>query len=294
MAWADSYPAIVAELTRRNGAWSQGVPKMRIHDMVAVAGIYGASVIAAVKRIAQGIPRSDFVTSDGLLDNGALARYQAPYDTIDAPTYVTAAAPANVSTPWKRTPRKLTDLQKRRADVLGIKVVTYEPCRFPSDGVPVLGVIGVTLGDRNPQLELIHFLRQLMADYQRALDRITLATLVYGGAGFYDDAFAGRDACEMVLQAFRAMNGDLDTLAENPPTSLSQDIRGALGEALDASKEATKDIAHAAGKAANYIAETGGEVGASFLDGLFKNATVTSLAILGLVGYVALKKWSVI
>lgn len=277
MGFTDEYPKLVAELVRRNGKYEAGVPRLRVADMLAVLGLYSRAMLSAIPRIAtSGIVRSDFVTEDGIWTAPA-GTARSPWllataDTISPAQYLTESIGIEGAA-WRRTPSKLTDEQINKAKLAGIAAskITYEPAR---EGALV----------RNDQAELVHFLRQTIADYDRALGAATLAVLLYPSSP------ASIELCKSFLSAIRAAGADLDVLAENPPTTWGADVRGALGAALDASEKAVVTIAEAGGSAAAWIGNAAGKVAGAATAGFFSTANLATLAVAGVVGYIAIQK----
>jgi hypothetical protein len=274
MAWVAAIAPIVDSLAARNGRYNERVPKMRPSDMVALVGIFSQSLPTAIDRIAGKVTRSDFVSSDGLFSPPASLALMATMDMISSADYVFRSVPPSSSAFWRRTPSSLTDAQRNKARLAGIAgAPTYEPAR---DGSVV----------RNDQLELVTFLRQTITDYQRAIDAAGQAIALYPM-----NQIASVDLCTMVLRAVRELAADLEVLAENPPTTLSSDVKGAFGVALKASEKATVELANAAGDAAAHAANLAGEVAAAAAGGFLNAANLATLAVTLAVGYVALRRY---
>lgn len=266
MAWADIYAKTVAELKLKNGSYDEKTPKLHSWDMVAFLGLYTSNVVQAVERASEAIVRSDYADSDGLL-----APQFRPFDidtTTTASDYVSKFV--GTQSAWKRTPTQLTDQQKWFAQTLGIKVLTYEPVRYPT-------VIAST------QLEQIDQVRQMMDDRESALDASAHAL------GLYQLGFASKDLCVSFLAGMRRLGTDLDVLAENPPVSLSEEVAGALDAAKKKSEAALQSIGNAAGKAAAEIGNLAGNVAGAAASGFFDQATLLTLAVAGVAAYVALR-----
>jgi len=267
VGWVETYPLIVAELVRKNGSYEAKVPRMRASDMMAFAGLYTRSVISAIERSSDQIVRSDLINDEGIFSANVIAVI-ASFDAITATQYLSQSSPTDK--PWKRTPTKLTDAQIARAHVAGIKAITYEPARSST-------IV------RNEQLEQLSFLRQTIADYQRALDQVVNALYLYPFSN------ASADICKSFLSAIRALGSDLDVLRENPPTTLAQDVSAGLGVALNRSAKAVETIGEAAGKTAAWVGDQAGKVAGATLGGFFEQATVLSILVIGAVGWIALR-----
>lgn len=272
--WADALAPMVATLAGKNGRYDTNTPKLRAADMLALLGILSRSLPSAIERVCDGgCVRSDFAGPDGL--------YQAPSNLyalgsmqpLSSADYLFNAIPPG-TTAWKRTPSKLTDAQIAAAQFVGIasNKITYEPVRYGS-------LI------RNDQLELVSFVRQAIDDYQRASNQITNAIVTYFGLT------ASSDVCKAFMSAVRELASDLDVLGENPPTTLAQDVKGGLKEALTASENATVKIAAAGGAAAGWAANQVGKIAGGAVAGFFDSANLMTLAVVGVVGYVAIGKY---
>lgn len=249
MSWVSTYPQVIAALAQKNGRYDATTPKLSPSDMVAVMGLYGGSIVSALRGHTDGLYVYGSVGSDGRV----LYDY-APQ--IPADVYTFASVPSSAIA-WRRQPQHDNPFFR-----------SYEPGRK-----------GNLL--RSDQLEQVAFTRQMIDDYQKALDAITLALHAYPYGGT-----CARDFCASFLSKVRALGGDLDVLAESPPTTFSADVRGALGVALNASTTA-------AGELAAKIGNVAGEVVGNVAGGFFGAASLTTLVVAGLVGYVALKKYGV-
>ena len=262
MGWIETYAQLVKALTAKNGSWTSAVPKMKTSDMVALLGMYTTGVVPAVERVADAIIPSNYATAEGesLVAGvgGAFTLMGLDAPKIDARTYVSKTVGLD-GAPWKRYLSAGASIDKS---------TTYEPVRDPS----LL---------RDNQLEQIGFVRQLMADYQRALDASAAALATY------NLGFANQDRCAVFLSSIRSTGADLDVLAENPPTSLSDDLAGALRAATDKSEAALVSVGNAVGKAAAEIGNVAGQVAGSFGAGFFTKAGVLTLAVAGVAAWVA-------
>lgn len=269
MGWVDAYPKILAELTRKRGQYAPNIPRLTKADMVGTLAQYSTSLANALSTVADRIARSEFATASGVfIPLGAIASA----NTLTPQTYLSECVAPNKTTPWKRTPSKLTDDQLIKLAGLSPSG-TYEPVRDPT----IL---------RNEQTELIGFLRGAVADYQRALDQIAYAV------SFYPlQTTAPQDTCKLFLSSVRALGSDLDVLGENPPTTFGQDVRGALAASTDASAKALETVGNAAGRAAGFVGNAVGNVAGSALSGFFDKANLVTLAVAGVVGYVAFKRF---
>lgn len=264
--WGSTYLKLVAALIAKNGSWVPNVPRMSAADMVGMLALYVGSIVGAIDNHTDGITFSRWLDDNGITIN--LDDFGISPLRVDTMRYVSRSVPVSSSAAWKRTLSAPTDAEK----TLGTAAESIEPHRDPS-------LI------RDAQAEQVHAVRQLVADYQRALDASgrTIAVYPFG--------IAGADFCKSFLAACRSMNGDLDSLAENPPTTITQDLKGALHDATTASGEALKDLGSAAGKVAGGIGNVAGDVGANFLDSFFSSANLTTIAVAGIVGYVAIRRY---
>jgi hypothetical protein len=267
MSWAIAHARIVAELSARaSGSYDERTPKMSVRDMVAFLAMYTPSLAGAITRVADRIVRSDFATSDGVLTVGS-AYHAGSIDTIDAMTYLSTGV-GLARAPWKRS-ITMTETQTNRARLAGLdpETVTYEPVR---DGSLL----------RNDQTELISFARQAVADYDKALSQISSAVWLY------PSSICSEAICKSFVSALRALSSDLEVLAENPPTSWSQDVSGALGHALDKSEAAVVALGEKAGAAAGRVGNLVGDVAGKTLGGFLDSANLLTLAVAGAVAYV--------
>jgi hypothetical protein len=264
--WVERVQPLVNELAAKRGRYRTNVPKMRVSDMVALQGIFTRGVIASIERVTSGIYGSGAVTDDGLVN----IKLGIPPMRLSAQRYVSETVCPYKGSPWKRTPSNLSDEELAAISFFGAAVATFEPARDPSYW-------------RNEQAEQVGMCRQLMAEYQRALDQVTLAIVSYSWT------LASEDICAAFMTAIRQQAASLDNMAENLPTELSADLKGALTAALRASEDATAGIANAAGKTAAWAANQVGRAAGAAADGFFDSANLLTLAAAGVVGYVALK-----
>jgi len=272
MGFADEVPKVVAALAAKSGRYDERTPKMTATQMCAVLGLFSQPLPAAIRRVCDaGVQRADWVASDGAWQAPASVQAFAWQDTISAEVYLFQSVAPSYYAPWQRTPSKLTDEQIFKAKAAGV-VALYEPARMPS-------------AVRNDQTELVSFVRQTVADYERALGNIGSAIRLYPGT------VAGMEICQSFMSAIRSFASDLDVLHENPPTTWGQDVKGALGAALTASEDAAVDIAKAGGNALAWAGNVAGKVAGAAASGFFSTANLTTLAVAGVVGYIALRRY---
>lgn len=245
MAWSDTYPKIVATLAAKNGQWSAGVPKLTSADAIGTLAAYVGSLRVGVERATDGICPSSYVDADGIkrINVGV-----AP--SISVAGYISKCTPVGGNA-WKRY----------AADQP--LVPSWEPFR---DSTYI----------RNEQSEQLYGVREAMDAYQSAVNAITL------GANLYRGVVWGEDPCKVALQKLRVLGSDLDSLAANPPTSLTDDLKGALDAASHAS-------AKAAGKLTADVAGLAGDLAGDFASGFFGSATFTTIA--AIAAYVAYKRF---
>lgn len=287
-AWGASYQALVTELARQYG-WAdeqKRIPYMIGGELLAILALYTGPVQNAVARASDRIVLVEFATEDGLFDppigspnavsvgiTDSLSIEKLQLDQlskkgdIDAARYV--AAVGLDAQPWRRSVTLTGDETKAQLAFRAWASSTYEPVRDPSF--------------RNPQLEQISFVRQMMSDYQGAL----LSANV--GIALYRNTKLSRDAAKSFLDKLVPLGSSLDVLAENPPTTLGQDIKGALKSAVTASEGALQNIAEGAGATAAWLAEQAGKVAAAGGKGFFDNIGVTGAAVAAIAAYVYLK-----
>lgn len=254
MGWTETYPGIVAALVKKNGHYWQGEPKMMLADFVATLSAYSSALAPAITRVADRIVRTEFVSVDGLLITQI-----GVGDSIHAEVYLSQGVGVEKQA-WKR---------RLSSSLFGGAVgQTFEPCRDQT-------IIHDT------QLELIGFVRQAVADYQKALDQISKAAISY------PISWASRDIVVSFLAALRALGSDLDVLGENPPRNWTEDVGGALRVTAAKTQDAVTDIAKGAGSVAAWTAETVGRAAGGAASGFFDTAGVTGILVAGLVAYVA-------
>lgn len=124
------------------------------------------------------------------------------------------------------------------------------------------------------------FLRDAITDYQRCLAQVAAAIQSY------PTGMASAPICRLFMSGLQAFASDLEVLGENPPTTFADNFKGAVSAALDASAHAAGEIAAGAG---NVI----GNVAGSVASGFFSSANLTTIAVAGVVGYVALKRYGI-
>ena len=269
-AWTSQIATLTNALATKNGRWDERTPKMRPTDMIAVLGMISAGLPTAIRRVADaGVLRSDSVGDDGLWKFAGLG---ADADPITAEVYMFSASPIGAIA-WKRSPDVLSDAQRARAQLVGIKTPTWEPARMPTYV-------------RNAQAEQIAYLREAIDDYQIALYKVADTVRMYIG-----NTIASADYCKPFMVAVRSLAVDLEVLAETPPTTWAQDIRGGLDAAKTASEGAVKDLAEGAGNAAAWAANTAGQIAGAAAKGFWETADLTTILVAGVVGYVALGRY---
>ena len=273
MAWSDTYPRIVAELARKNGQWSPGVPKMQSSDAVGTLASYVASLRIAIENSCHGIAPSVVVGADGIIDlGGNLGNIALANARISVAGYISNCTPVGGNA-WKRFAPDQPN------------IASWEPFRAPSltSDDPLTefftGLLGA--GSRNEQPEQVQLARAAMDTYQATIEVVNVNALLYRGVTW------GEASCSTFLRKLRLLGGNLDQMHSNPPTTLTDDIKGALNDAKNASEQATKDVAHGLGKAAGDVANLSGGVLSEFLNGLFGSVGTVGLAVI--VAYVAYK-----
>lgn len=261
MSWGDTHAKLVAQLCAKRGQWAPNVPKMTAADAVAMLALYVASIVSAIERACDGVGESAFVDSEGIVTdkirNAGFLKIET-MRTLAAQDYVSKAQPY-AGVPWVRSMVRDTE-------------PTFQPYRLHS-------LI------RDDQSELVTFVRQTMADYQRALDGIAIGLAI----SKYADVPWSSDAVKLILKKLVTVGSDLDVLAENPPTTLTEDLRGALSQATDASEAALKDVAKGTGKVAAELGNVAGDIAGNFAEGFLGQASLVTIALL--VGWVAYKRY---
>lgn len=279
MGYAERYPAVAAELVSLRASLGRvngyDVPALSPADMTGVLGVYTRGLLAAITRIANaGIVPSSFVDDEGIITTGigggvatiSVARYLAGYPESDGRRWSRIVAlsvdeadyvkQTNAGKGW--SPARAATL--KASDVFG-------------------GLLTPDFGSlRDPQGELVLFARQAVDDYQKAIDAITAAIQTYGDA-------PNKNAAAAFLSKIRALGGDLDSLAEAPPTTLTADLKGAMAAAFNASGEALETIGNKAGEIAGKVGNVAGQIAGSTLEGFFSTANLLTILIAGVIVY---------
>lgn len=281
--WRSSvYPKVIDELRKKRGTYDDATPRMQLADMFAVLAMLSGSLSVTAKQVADRFPRSDFVDASGMLriDNVVT---QLGYDQIDVDTYLFGATRASGQPAWRRAVTSPTQAQQDRANATpwdsSSHALVYEPARDPS----VL---------RDEQLEQIAFLRQAVDYYDTALGQVSAATFVFKSNAL--SGLTGKAIIDVFLRAIRQLGDQLDAMGEYPPTTLAQDVRGALGYALDESAKAAEAVVEQGGKAAAWVANETGKLAGAAANGFLSSANLTTLAAVGVVAIVMLKKYGVL
>lgn len=235
----------------RAGADGVTMPLLHASDGISVLGQLSPGIVNAVSRFSTQmrtpIVRSDAVDSDGTLviDQTNIGSLQS----ISAKEYV--AGIGYPGQPYMRAPTAGADL--------------YEPAILHN----------AITGDEN---QLLSFVRQLMGDWQRAVDA---AAVMLSLAATSDD-IADSGAVSVFLSSVRALCSDLDVLNENPPLTTADKIKGATLDALHTTEKF-------AGEAAANIAQEAGTLAGNVAEGFFAKAGVTSLVVAGLAVYLFIR-----
>jgi len=269
MAWSDTYPEMIAALSAKLGVIAPGIPKLTNVDAIALLSPYVASLRVAIEARVDAIMPSPIVDGDGLFapkDFDTLALYGSRAITVAG--YISHCTPVSGSA-WKRYASDQPD------------VPSWEPCRVPQ-GVDF--PLGIKI-ERNAQPEQIVLVREAMDQYQTTLNMMSVATSFYP----YDDLVWTQDMVATLLKSLRMLGSDLDNMSANPPTTLEQDVSGALDHARHESEAAAAAFAKGAGKAAAEIGNVAGDVAGSFASGFLGKASIVTLG--ALVAFVAYKRF---
>lgn len=257
MGYVAQYPALVAELLRLRGSLgtdSKGnaVPSLTGDDTVGVLALYASGLVNAIAS------RAKVVLAEYVDASGIVPPLRVPF-VMHSPQSPRAflAAPAT-SIAWKRT----------------IAGAAWTPAREGSDL-------------RDPQAEQVYFLRESITTYEAALRATVQGFELYGS--WVDrtkvSVKLSRDQVSAFLASVRSLGTSLDVMGENAPTTLMQDLRGALKASAGATGEALKEGADLAGRVAAGVSNTLGEMTGNFLEGFLKNAGLLTLVIAGIVVY---------
>lgn len=261
MAWSDTYPKIVAALIAKNGQWAPGIPKLKSADAIGTLAAYVGSLRAGIERAADGIAPSIAVTGEGVHQVPSSHAFDPlAQKTISVAGYISKCTPV-AGNAWKRFAPDQP------------YVTSWEPYRDPSYV-------------RDEQTEQIYLVREAMDKYQSALNAISIGATISDLAG---DGTWRVDPCKIVMQKLRLLGSELDNMGANPPTTLSDDVKGALHDATTASEGALKSVAKGAGKVAGELGNVAGDIAANFAQGFLAQASLVTIA--GVVAFIAYKRF---
>jgi hypothetical protein len=238
MGYDDKYREVSAELVRLRGslgvdAIGYEVPALTPSDMIGALAIYAKGVIDSVKR------NSDLIAGVGSVDaSGSLTG--PPLLTTTAEKYVAGTA-ASAAIPYRRN----------------VNGVAFEPARSAT----------IVLDQK---LYLIPQLRTLMVSYERALDAITSASMLYGMSGK-----PNLDAVIEFMLALRFVGSDLDLLRAVPQLNFTAALKQTLLAAPKVIGEAAASVVNAAGEGVGDL-----------LWGFLKASNIVTIAVVGVAVYV--------
>jgi hypothetical protein len=274
MTWGAWYDVTVDKMRTLRGVGAakdprgQPLPLLQAQDMVALLGLVSPQIVATVKdqnEHGDRVPAAEYVDTDGELAGGigaiATEGTNASF-SCSAAQYV--AGIGQTAAPWVRSVAIWSE-DKLDADNLFASIVNpYLDTSKPD--APRLYTPSQAAHNRDN----LNFLRQAMADWQRAID-VSVRSLQNNALGN-----PSSDDTTAFFAALAALCSDLDVLAENPPAEL--DIAGALSAALSASSKA-------AGQISGAVANAAGEAAGAFGEGFLSKASIVTLIVTGAVVY---------
>jgi hypothetical protein len=262
MGWIDEwYPETISALVEKRGQGgddTRGVamPLLMPLDTLALLGLLSGPISQAIhsfQNTAVGELGDRVVLSSRLDDNGMIAgsvtALIAHMDGVKIADYVAGQPVLGVGPAWKRT---ITPFGP-----------SYEPWMIES-----------TFG--GDETDLIMQVRALMTAWQAAVNAAVFA-INAAGADIASRPMSTAHAAEF-LRGVRQCAVVLDILAENPPTSGSEKIKGA---ALAALNRTETFIGETAANLATKVGELAGNVGSGF----FSEAGITALIVAGIAVY---------
>ncbi len=281
MGWRDEwYPRCVAALIQLRGEGSLGsdgvrMPALTGLELIAAVGQVIKPLAAAIRRFQeqQGVVDPTVVTNTQLINEDNERMYNAQLEggawlsglRKDAPIadYLAGYAP-NKSARWERMlyGEGVFKAGEGSSIVLGGDTFTF--------------TVNTSVFF---EAYLFSFLRTAIGDYDRAIE--AAASACRSGP----TTIAPVADAQAFWSAMRALCVDLDVLDENPPVPPLEQVRGALGAALDKS-------AAFAGEAAAVIADKAGDIAgrttANFLEGFLASGSLMSFAVAGIAVYLFL------
>lgn len=284
MSWQDWRTSIITTLNASKGEGSarsnfnETLPMVSAIDMTAILALISPALIHATQSYnshGDDVPMSNIVDDDGQL----LSIFGG---SCTATQYV-----AGIGQPGQAWIRSVViSAGDKSADAQGEQAASNDA---PPDGGGWLAgiepAIDKVIAEQASAVELAYFtpayrvgheqelsfLRQAMADWQRCLDIVTTA-LQSGFSAAQPATVAG------FFTALGSLCSDLDTIQENPPSSLTDDIAGGLAAATDAS-------AKAGGQLVAAVANTAGTALGAAGKGFFSQASIATLIATGAIVY---------
>lgn len=257
------YPQTITAMRSLRGDSSLGtdrvvMPLLRASDGIAMLGQVSPNVVNAIISFErdQASAYGGKVGRSDLLDDGVMERTMVNLATmagtaLPAAEYVAGYGIA-LNAPYRRWPPKGGDY-------------TWEPF-----------IVDSAIGGN--QEGLLTFVRQMMGDWQRAVD--SAAAMISAVPNVSNNA--DPQLVSTFLWHLRALCRDLDVLRENPPQTTAQRIK-------DAAINAVRDTEEFAGQAAAQIAGAVGEGAGLVARGFFAEAGVTSLIVAGIAVWLFVK-----